>query len=153
MRYIIYLLVTGIIFSSCGTQKKMLATRDELEVIKKGQEKENAQLDTVARTIDTKLGEGKIDKNISFLIGKVLKKSQDKVDSATKDAALLDSLLTNKKNFKEQYKSFVLPYLDSLRKKNELYAERLSLYRMVEDGLNVANYQLFDMAAFFGPGK
>ena len=147
MRYIIYFLISGVVFSSCGTQKKMLTTSEELAVIKKAQEKEAAQLDTVAKTIDKKLGEGKIDKNISFLIAKVLKKNQAKIDSARKGAALLDSLMANKIEFRKQYKSFILPYLDSLRKNNQLYAERLSLYRMVEEGLNVANYQLFDMAA------
>ena len=153
MRHIIYLLFICFMIASCGSQKKMTATSQQLTEIKEQQEKEVTKLGAVAGTAEGKLGEGKIDSNIKDRIAGVLKKYQDQIDSAKKDAAAIELLLADKKEFRKNYKSFVLPYLDSLQKNNAQYAERLSLYLMVEDGLNIANYQLFDLAAFFGPGK
>ena len=47
----------------------------------------------------------------------------------------------------------MLPLLDSLQKQSDVYASRLALYFMIKDGLNVADFKQFDLAAFFGPGK
>lgn len=55
--------------------------------------------------------------------------------------------------FRKGYKSIVLPVLDSLKKDNAGADDRLTIYMMIEDGLSVADYHLFDLAAFFGPGK
>ena len=153
MRYLIYLALTGIILSSCGTQRKMEAAREALAAIKEGQEKENAKLAAVASNAVAKLSEGKIDNNISSLITTRLKKYQNNIDSAQNDLAAIETLLADKAEFKKKYKSFILPYLDSLKNNNAQFAGRLTIYLMVEDALNIANFQLFDLAAFFGPGK
>ena len=42
-----------------------------------------------------------------------------------------------------------LAQLDTFYKR---YDDRLKIYLMMEDALNTANYVLFDLAAFFGPG-
>ncbi len=42
--------------------------------------------------------------------------------------------------------------LDSLKQNNVQFADRLKIYLMIEDGLNIADFELFDLAAFFGPG-
>ncbi len=153
MKFIIYVVFTGVIVSSCGTQRKMEATREALSVIKEGQERENLKLGAVGGIAGTKMQEGRIDKNINSLIMAKLKKYKESADSVSKDAAAIETLLSDKKEFRKKYKTFVLPNLELLQKNNEQYADRLTLYLMVEDGLNIANYQLFDLAAFFGPGK
>ncbi len=153
MRVVIYLALTAIIFSSCCIQQKLEATREALAAIRKGQEKENSKLDSVAGMASSRLESGKIDKNIDSLVVKVLNKYKTQLESAKKEATQVESLLTNTELFRKEYKSFVLPALDSLNKINERYDERLKLYLMVEDGLKISNFQLFDIAAFFGPGK
>jgi hypothetical protein len=65
----------------------------------------------------------------------------------------LNEILKDKKSTRKNYKSIVLPLLDSLQKQSDQYARRLSLYMMIKDGLNVADFKQFDLAAFFGPGK
>ena len=153
MRYSISFLVAIIIFSSCGSQKKIEATRKVLTDIKEKQAEETAKLTTVSGFSDSRLQDGRIDSNIKAHIAEKLSKYQGLIDSARSEAAKVELLMADKKEFRKQYKSYILPLLDSLQKNNAKYAERLSIYVMIEDGLDISNYQLFDLAAFFGPGK
>ncbi len=153
MKNSIYIL--GIIFfiSSCGVQKRMSETRQELDDIKEQQATEQAKITAISGAAEAKLGEGKIDDNIKQQINTKLRRFDANNDSAKSAAAKIDSLLTDKKEFRQNYKSYVVPALDSLKRHDAAYADRLSLYIMLQDGLNIADYQLFDLAAFFGPGK
>ena len=152
MKHFFFSVLVCALLYSCGSQKKITTTREALSLIKQEQEKENTKLTGISGFSVAKAAEGKIDSNINNRIAAVLKKYQDAVDSARKNASAIDSLLADKKNFRKNYKSFVLPLLDSLQKINTQYTERLSVYMMVEEGLSIADYNLFDLAAFFGPG-
>ncbi len=153
MQYSISVLLAIIIFSSCGSQKKIEATRKVLTDIKEKQAEETSKLTAVSGFSDSRLREGRIDSNIKNRIAEKLGKYQGLIDSARQEAAKVELLMGDKKEFRKQYKSYILPLLDSLQKNNAHYAERLSIYVMIEDGLDISNYQLFDLAAFFGPGK
>jgi outer membrane protein OmpA-like peptidoglycan-associated protein len=153
MRYLFIFLSVGILFSSCGSQKKIATTQKVLTDIKEKQAAEVAKLTIVVGFSETRLQEGRIDSNIKNRIAEKLSKYQGLIDSARHEAEKIDSLMADKKEFRKSYKSYILPLLDSLQKNNAQYAERLSLYIMIEDGLDISNYQLFDLAAFFGSGK
>ncbi|MGB3007252.1 MAG: hypothetical protein WBC06_12125 [Chitinophagaceae bacterium] len=138
---------------SCVGVKKMTEAREKLGVIKEAQSVEVNQLKQMATTSDKKLSENKIDSIISnrfaFRVGKINKQ----IDSVLTEITVLDSLMENKKEFKKAYKKIIIPklaLLDSFRKEN---TKRSQVYIMLEDGLNTATYTLFDLAAFFGPGK
>jgi hypothetical protein len=152
MQHFFFSLLVCTIIYSCGSQKKIAVTQDALDLIKQGQEKETTKLADISGSSVAKVSEGKIDSNINNRITAVLKKYQDAADSAKQNASAIDSLLADKKKFRKNYKSLVLPLLDSLQEINAKYTDRLSVYLMVEEGLNIANYNLFDLAAFFGPG-
>lgn len=154
MKYIISLLIIfNLLATSCGVQKKLEDTRKTITIIKDGQEKETGKLNSVKNFSFSKLNEGKIDKNIKYLIDNRLDRYKVRLDSSAKVVLTLESLMQNKRDFKKGYKKIVLPVLDSLQRENSLYNDRLTIYMMIEDGLNIADYHLFDLAAFFGPGK
>jgi hypothetical protein len=153
MRQFINVLIVTVFISSCGIQKNMLETRQALDDIQQLQEKENLQLTAIAGTADARLNEGKIDANVKERVTAKLDRFLAMNDSAKKDAARIDTLLEDKKSFRKNYKTMVVPLLDSLKKNGSKYAERLTLYMMIQEGLNIADYHLFDLAAFFGSGK
>lgn len=147
------IMISCFFIASCGTQRKIEETRKVLKTIKEGKEKENGKLTAVNESSLNKLKEGKIEKNIKHLIDERLERYRQKIDSTGKTINQIELLMEDKKIFKKEYKSVVVPALDSLKKDNSLYDKRLTIYMMIEDGLNIADYHLFDLAAFFGPGK
>ena len=152
MRNLFSIVVIIIIFSSCHTQKMMADTQDSLQKLKNEQQTENAKLNAVDSIANAKFEQGKIDKNVRGLIKNILSKRQRAMDSARIEMASIDSLLANKRAFRNNYITNVKPSIDSLRKRVAFNEAKSSLYVMVEDALNIADYKLFDLAAFFGPG-
>jgi hypothetical protein len=141
-----------IILASCGSQRKIADTGQKLSVVKTQQAEEDKKLNEINAATAAKVAEGKIDNNISNRIAAVQKRFSDSMDAAKEKIALIDSLMANKQDFRKNYKSIVLPVLEALQKNNGQFADRLSVYMMIEDGLNIANYNLYDLAAFFGSG-
>ncbi|MEI9943545.1 MAG: hypothetical protein WDN26_04930 [Chitinophagaceae bacterium] len=148
-----YFFIIVIFLSACGTQKKIEDTRQILDASKMQQQQENARIDSLSKRVNDILKQGKIDQHIDTVIQKKLDAYVKKLDVAKDKTEGIDSLINQKKEFRENYKSFVLPALDSLKQSNASYAERMKLYLMMENMLDIANYNLYDLAAFFGPGK
>jgi hypothetical protein len=151
-KHLLFLFIcVPVLFSCVG--KKMTAVKTRLTGIKGSQAVETSQVTGVYTSKEQKLAEGKIDSiiNVRYVnrVG-IIKKELDSVD---REIAGIDSLLNSKKSFRKSYKEIVLPKLDQLDAYRNGYAGRMKVYLMLEDGLNVANYTLFDLAAFFGSGK
>ncbi|MBK8609949.1 MAG: hypothetical protein IPL84_08375 [Chitinophagaceae bacterium] len=153
MKNIIIVLTAGILLTSCVGNKKIAAAKQKLQGIEAQVQKENTEIQLMNREADTKLEENKID---SIILGKIdgrLGKEKVKLDAAQFKVDQLTNLLQDKKTAKKNYKSIIVPVLDSLQKQSDKYAERLALYMMIKEGINVADFKRFDLAAFFGPGK
>jgi len=138
---------------SCIGAKKMGGAKDRLNKIQEGQVAELKQIKQIASTVETKLDENKIDSILHLRFNTRLVKSKNELDSISNAIGYLDSLMTKKSDFRKSYKKIIVPkllLLDSFRKEN---SKRSQVYLMLEDGLNISNYTLFDLAAFFGPGK
>lgn len=155
MRILLSLLiaVTCIMEVSCVGAKKMNAAKERLNGIKEAQAGEVKQVEHINTNSSSKLNENKIDSIINdrfaFRTGKI----KVVMDSVSGEIATLDTLMVNKKGFRRAYKKIIIPklaMLDSFRLQN---ANRSQVYMMLEDGLNTSTYTLFDLAAFFGPGK
>ena len=153
MKYIFTLLAAATMLYSCVSNKKIAAAKTKLQGIEAQMQQENAEIKNIGAQADTKLQANKIDSNILKRIDTRLAKSAAQLDSAQAKANQLNEILKDKKSTRKNYKSIVLPLLDSLQKQSDLYAQRLALYLMIKDGLNVADFKQFDLAAFFGPGK
>jgi outer membrane protein OmpA-like peptidoglycan-associated protein len=138
---------------SCVGMKKMTAAKEKLNGIKEAQAGEVKQIQQIDATTTTKLSENKIDSIINDRFGFRVGRIKTEMDSVSKEITSLDSLMADKKEFRRSYKKIIIPrlaMLDSFRLQN---ASRSQVYLMLEDGLNTSTYTLFDLAAFFGPGK
>ena len=147
---LITICITGI---SCIGAKKMSEARERLNKIKEGQVAEVKQIKQIESTVEIKLDENKIDSILNQRFTTRLEKSSKEMDSVGKEIGMLDSLMSKKSDFRKSYKKIIVPklaLLDSFRKEN---SKRSQVYLMLEDGLNISAYTLFDLAAFFGPGK
>jgi hypothetical protein len=153
MKNLLILLAGFAIMSSCVGNKKIAAAKNKLSAIDAQIQKEKSDIKDISTQAGNKLQANKIDSNILNRIDKRLTKSQSALDSAAVQVGRLNEILKDKKNTRKNYKSIILPVLDSLQKQSDRYAQRLALYMMIKDGLNVADFKQFDLAAFFGPGK
>lgn len=152
--FFLYLcILTAALFVSCSTARRMNAVRNSLSEMRSAGITDSARIAKLEAASDSRYQEGKIDSVLGFRIKSKLKVFEDSFFYYRKKEDSLYALLKRKKEFKEKYRSWVLPAMDSLKRNYERYKDRLAMYVLIEDGLNIANYHLFDMAAFFGPGK
>ena len=113
---------------------------------------ESNKVSAIGSLGDSKLSERKIDSNINKRLSQRLDQIKKNLDSISKEISNLQNLTTDLNTFRKSYKKEIVPklaLLDAFRKK---YNDRLQIYLMLEDGLSIANYTPFDLAAFFGPG-
>jgi outer membrane protein OmpA-like peptidoglycan-associated protein len=153
MRIIYILIALPVLFISCIGNKKLSQAKEQLADVKQQHDAELEQLKTVDKKTADKLSEGKIDSNIKAIIEKRVAGLQTVNDSVQTKIDSLEKLLTSKKEARKNYKKIIIPMLDSLQQANSKYGERLTVYMMVQDALDVSDFKLFDLAAFFGPGK
>lgn len=140
--------------SSCGNTKRLGATKARLGTVKEVQLKEAADVNAISLKGDTKFKEQKIDSNINVRLKIKIDSLITRIDSVRAETAKLDSLLLVKKNFRiSNYKKIILPKLEALEGFNASQNKRMQAYMMLQDGLDISTYILFDLAAFFGPGK
>lgn len=149
------LLFTSILFffSSCCIEGKLEAAKQVVNEFNTRENSEKQRMAVISRTSDKKLDEGKMDTVIQNRILRRIARFQSELQLPALYAKRIDSLMQSNRLFRKNYKSIVLPLLDSLKKQNAGFAEKVKLYMMIEDGLDIADYKLFDLAAFFGPGK
>ena len=153
MKNVLLFITAAVLLHSCVGNKKIAAAKNKLKGIEEQMQKENAEIRSISTNADVKLQANKIDSNILRLIDKRISKSNAQLDASRLQANQLNEILKDNKNTRKNYKSIVLPLLDSLQKQSDHYAKRLALYLMIKEGLNVADFKQFELAAFFGPGK
>jgi outer membrane protein OmpA-like peptidoglycan-associated protein len=155
MQTILRLMLLPVCFSvvSCIGPEKMCSARKRLDNIKTAQAGEIKQLQQISATTSTKLNENKIDSTISKRFDFRINRIFTQVDSVSGQINLLDSLMARKKSFRRNYKSIIIPGLELLDSFRNESSKRNQVYLMMEDGLNGASYTLYNLAAYFGPGK
>ncbi len=143
----------SILISSCCVQGKMDEARQIIKNAKDTLAIEASSVSSVNSQSDKKISDGKIDSTILFLISQRILKFQNAMAVTISKITPVENLLADVKEFRRKYKSVVLPALDSIKNSTAAFKQRVVLYEMIVDGLNIADYKLFDLAAFFGPGK
>ncbi|MEO9022148.1 MAG: hypothetical protein ABI237_07280 [Ginsengibacter sp.] len=151
------LLIYGIIcFSittlvSCNASKKMrvkkLVSSAQMAI-----EKDEAHITVLSLTRDLKLSQEKIDTTINNRIIAKLHSYQKVTDSAKAHTAAIANIFTGSTSFRRGYKNIFELKKPSLDKYISDSAIRYYRFKMIEDGLSVAEKKLYQMAAFFGPG-
>ncbi|MFN8244270.1 MAG: hypothetical protein U0X40_09495 [Ferruginibacter sp.] len=153
MKKICFFAASLLLMASCVSNKKIAAARERLNGIKTQLEGESGQLKDIGLSAGNRLESNRIDSNILQRINKRLTAAGHNLDSVQGHVSRLDEIFKTKRSVRQNYKKIVIPLLDSLQQQSDRYAQRLGLYMMIKDGLSVADFKLFDLAAFFGPGK
>ena len=147
-----YFLLIILGLSSCIGAKKMGKASVKLNSLNSLHNAESNKVASITSISNAKLAERKIDSNINNRIQQRLSVIQHELDSIKKQMDNLKNLTANKGDFRKAYKKEIVPKLAQLDTFYKRYEDRMKTYLMLEDGLNTANYVLFDLAAFFGPG-
>ena len=153
MKKIFLVPVIIVLLASCVGNRKISAAKAKLAAITAQMQQEKNEIAEINQAAEAKLSVNKIDSTIQNKIGIRLNKASIQLDSAQKQVDWLTEILLDKKSTRKNYRKIIVPLLDSLQQQSDLFAKRLALYLMIRDGLNVADFKLFDLAAFFGPGK
>lgn len=138
--------------SSCYTAKKTQAAK-LVTSTKEVLVKEISQITEIQSVKDQQLTDENIDTTINNRIIAKLNKYNAYAGYVQSKTSLTDTLLSNSRNFRKNYKAVVLPAMaemDSFVNKSPV---RMAKYRMIKDGIAQSKKRLYEMAAFFGPGK
>lgn len=131
----------------------MQTTKTALSEINASQHTEKNRLGGVNTLAASRRAAGNIDSVIEDRVIRKISQYMKGMDPVAMLSGNIDSMLTRRKQFRKQYKKYVLPSLDSMKQYSGKYNDRLKTYMMIEDALNTSTYQLFDLAAFFASGK
>jgi outer membrane protein OmpA-like peptidoglycan-associated protein len=131
----------------------MTEVQQRLGEVKKGQAIEQERINKIGSISIQKLAEIKLDSIINNRIQARLLKAKTGLDSVNAIIETISQLLVSKKDFRKNYRPVILPVLLQLEQYRNLYNIRQQAYLMLEDGLDITTYTLFDLAAFFGSGK
>ena len=95
----------------------------------------------------------KIDTTVAGRITARLQVFLVEMDSVRDGIGFLKERLKNKKAFRRDYGNYVLPRLLVLNKYNETTYLRVYKMQMTDEAIRIADKKLYQLAAFFGPGK
>lgn len=152
IKYFLFSLILGFSLFSCVGNRKMGKVSGKLSDLQAKQAVEGNKVNGISAAGESKLSERKIDSNINVKLNQRISSIKQDLDSVNTEIEKLKSLTTDLKTFKKSYRKEIKPKLEQLDAFAKQYNDRLKIYLMMEDGLNIANYTLFDLAAFFGPG-
>jgi hypothetical protein len=139
--------------SSCCIQTKIDDARSALAAIRSQQLQENQQVLAMVEKTVAKKASGKMDEIIEARVSRRLNTYKSGIDSVLNEINQLEKMFDDEEWFRKNYRTEILSGLERLKTISGAYGERNIRYRMVDDGINVANFRLFDLAAFFGSGK
>lgn len=140
-----------IIFASC-TGSKRAAIRKELEAAKNMGNNDAKKITEIDNKKIEKFAEEKIDSLINSDIEKRLKAYKFKLDSLSVSINFLDSVIKSGKLFNKN-RAEIFKQLKIIRNYKNNSVIRLRRFEMIDEGLNIVEQHLFNLAAFFGPGK
>lgn len=148
----IWSIICLLVLVSCGTQKRMTAAQKTIDVYNQNKKAELARLDSLKQVIALKEQKGSLDDTLTKQSDVLIKKLIDDIESEVKEAEYIAQALTDKKGFRKAYKTEIQSRLIELDTFNYRSGKREMVYEMLTDGVNIANYNLFNLAAFFDPG-
>lgn len=116
------------------------------------QEKEAVKIEEIGNKKDSLLGSGNVEPSVSLKIDNRLQTYQRRMDSIGKEIKVLQQKLNSPKEFTKEFRFIKtkIILIDSVVNKNA--SAREYIFRMIDDGLSKSKKNLFNLAAFFGPG-
>lgn len=150
MKPITYIIL-ALFLISCGTQKRMQYAKKAAATAIETATVELKKINEFNNKTSKKLSTGEIDSTISTAYDQVLNKFQNQLDTISNlSNALLNSnhVKFRSKTYKVETKAKIAA-IDSFNLSGEA---RKRVYSLINDAIDIDAFNLFDLAAFFGPG-
>lgn len=146
-----FLTILLMLFTSCFSSKK--STIAKKLSIAKGIAKEDAsRIDNMLKKKDAKFVEEKIDSNINLNISNKLDSYKNELDSLNATMSFIDSVTISTELYRKN-KAEIKAKLKHIQNYISKSTLRLRRFHMIDEGLDIAEQNLFQLAAFFGGGK
>lgn len=153
MKNLIFLISACLIFTACGTQKRLQSALQKAATTKEIVVQENKTIDSLRDETLKKIESAGFDSSIGQEYARVLNMLNENLSSARQAATAIEMSARDKKNFRgSSYQSSVfnnILLLDSFNAKNNV---RERIYTMLQEAITINSMNLFDLAAFFKPG-
>jgi outer membrane protein OmpA-like peptidoglycan-associated protein len=133
---------------SCYSGKKAQASR-MIASVKKAIVIEAKQINEIETIKEQK----NIDSTIDNRVKEKLHRYDAELQAMQTKTVELQNLLSNNKNFRKAHNTIVKPALKKMDAFVLTSQARILRYHMINDGIANATKKLFELAAFFGPGK
>jgi hypothetical protein len=149
---LIFFITVSVNLFACYTGKKSEAAKmvaATKEVLVK-ETKEITQIDSVK---ERQLTDENIDTTINNRIISKLSNYNQELGGIQAKTIQTETLLAGNRSFRRNYKAVVLPTLTEMDSFINKSPVRMAKYRMIKDGIAQSKKRLYEMAAFFGPGK
>jgi hypothetical protein len=147
--FILFLFVS---ISSCMGSKKA-RVRQAINNSKELLKQESKQISATTEKKELSLQQEKIDTTINNRINERLNKFKRGMDSIDNEIVFLEKKLTKPKEFRKEYKGIITSKVILLENYNNQSYLRIYKMKMVNEAIEIADKKLYELAAFFGPGK
>jgi len=141
----------AVLLPAC-TGSKRAAVSKEITTAKALSSSESAMLEKLKQANSEKFIQEKTDSTIYSNINLKLVEYSNQLDSFDIYIRLIDSLIRSNKIFRKNKKD-ISQQLVYVKNYSNNSPQRLRRFTMIDDGLSIAQQYLFNLAAFFGPGK
>lgn len=145
-------LLAVLMLSSCYSGRKSQASKiiaATSEVVLK-EAREVGEIDT---SRSQQLADENIDTTINNRVVEKMSRYEAELADIKNKISVTDSLLKKGSKFRRNYKDVVMPSLADMDSFTAKAEARMIKYRMVKDAIAQSKKRLYEMAAFFGPGK
>lgn len=147
----LFFFIPFIVFTSCSGSKRA-AIKKELNAAKNMSKNDSKKIADINTIKTVKFNEEKIDSSINSNINQKLSYYKFKLDSLSTSISFLDSVIKTGHLYNKN-KSEIIHQLKIIRSYKNDSIVRLRRFEMIDEGLSIAEQHLFNLAAFFGPGK
>lgn len=138
--------------ASCMGSKKA-RVRQAINRSKVVLQQESKQMAATTESKNLSLQQEKIDTTINNRINERLNGFKRGMDSIDNNIVYLEKKLTKPKEFRKEYKGVITSKVILLENYNNHSSLRIYKMNMINEAIQIADKKLYELAAFFGPGK
>lgn len=148
------ILWSGVLAGCYQSRKAQLS--EQLQPVKTEIRAKDSSLNVLKEKMQFKLQNADVDTGISNRVGSTIQQFQYRNDSLQKRVIVMDSLMSKRKSLRKTYKKILTVEAQSLAAviTDSIMSHRQQVvFKMVDDVLDKAKQNMFNLAAFFAPGE
>ncbi len=151
IKYVAVIVIAAFIIASCSSSKRA-ALAKVVAAAKTAQQNDAAMLEVMQQKKAEKIEEEKVDAAIAEKINNRLTGYKTQLDSFSTAVNFIDASIKSGKIYRKS-KSQIKIQLKLLQNYTSNANLRLRRFKMIDEGLDIADKKLYKLAAFFGGGK